>query len=89
MPSTVTHRRAKRGTLSRARNTCNQRLFHVIYVWGAHDTYTRRHSTYGRREALRYAKELAQQGAKIVLLKKGTFDTGMKLIADFSTVGGA
>lgn len=87
--ATATARKAKGSTLSRGRATRNHRMFHVIYVWGTHDTYTRRHSTYGRREALRYAKELAQQGAKIVLLKKGTFDTGMKLIADFSTVGGA
>lgn len=83
------HLPRKRSVASKAETTRTHRLFHVVYVWGSHDTYTRLHSTYGRREAFRFAKDKADEGAKIVLVKKGTFHTGMKLVADFSTVGGA
>lgn len=67
----------------------NHRRYHVFYMWGSHDTHLHRHSTFDRRAAFRHAKTALGRGAQIVLVKKGISHTDMKVIADFSTVGGA
>ena len=82
-------RRYKRSHAGKGETTRNWASYSVIFVWGASDMTPRRAVLFGRREAIRYAKERAQLGAKIVLVKKGSFNDGMKLSADFSTVGGA
>lgn len=69
--------------------TRNVPTYNVIFVWGGSDLTPRRMAYFNRQHAFRYAKERVERGARIVLVKKGTFHTGMKLIADFSTVGGA
>ena len=81
--------RANRSRVGSVDTTRNWASYSVIFVWGEHDMTTRKSLLFGRREAIRFAKELLQRGAKIVLVKKGNFNTGMKLIADFSTIGGA
>lgn len=81
--------RFKRSSLGKAEKTRNEPTYNVIFVWGGKDITPHRMASFDRQHAFRYAKERVQQGAKIVLVKKGTFNTGMKLIADFSTVGGA
>lgn len=81
--------RFKRSSLGQAETTRNQDTFSVIVVRGAHDLTPRTTVTTDRRKALRVAKSIAESGARIVLVKKGSFKRGQKLIADFSTVGGA
>lgn len=82
-------RNAKRTRSHNPDTTRNERSYNVVFVWGSDDMTTRRLAVYDRHKAMACAKSLAARGAKIVLVKKGTFNTGMKLIADFSTVGGA
>jgi len=79
----------KRSSLGKAETTRNRAEYIVTFVWGAQDMTQRNAVMFGRREAFRYAKIRAAQGARIVVLKKGSFATGQKVIADFSTVGGA
>ncbi|NUS25055.1 MAG: hypothetical protein HOV92_12645 [Streptomyces sp.] len=81
--------RGSRAKSRKADTTRNEPTYNVIVVWGGDNLTPQRMASYDRRHALRYAKERVQRGAKIVLVKKGTPETGFKLIADFSTVGGA
>lgn len=73
---------------SRINAILNDRAYSVIFVWGADDMTARTMTAPDMGKALQRAKVLAERGAKIVLVKKGSIDGGMKLIADFSTVGG-
>lgn len=66
-----------------------QTTFVVTFVWGRRDLTPHRKVTTDRRKALRIARSIAADGARIVLVKKGATHASMKLIADFSTVGGA
>jgi hypothetical protein len=86
---TLRQRRFKQSGLGTAENKPKRTHFTVTFVIGPQDLTPREYVTTDRRQALRVAKEQVQVGAPIVLVKKGTFDNGMKLVADFSTVGGA
>lgn len=83
------NRRYKRSSLGKSERTRNEARFCVTFVWGRNDMVPRKYVTPDRRKALRYARSMAASGARIVLVKKGDFKRGQKLIADFSTVGGA
>ncbi|MGW8703112.1 hypothetical protein ACWGOK_40425 [Streptomyces eurythermus] len=74
---------------SRFEATLNDRSYNVLFVWGPEDMAARTMAASNMRKALERAKALADRGAKIVLVKKNTPNDGAKLIADFSTVGGA
>ena len=73
---------------SRFEASLNDRAYNVVFVWGADDMTAYSMAVADMRKALTRAKALAERGAKIVLVKKNTPNDGMKLIADFSTVGG-
>jgi hypothetical protein len=81
--------RFKRSSLGKAETTRNEARFNVTYVWGPHDMTPRRYITPDRRKAMAIARRIAGEGARIVLVKKGDFKRGQKLIVDLSSVGGA
>jgi hypothetical protein len=82
---------ARRFSVSRRclNKTDNKLRFIVTFVWGAHDPTPRSFQTYDRAQAFRYAKDRAAQGAPIVIVKRNTRQGKRRLVADFSTVGGA
>lgn len=86
---TLRQRRFKQSSLGRAETTRNDTTFSVTFVLSVYEQTPREYVTTDRRKAFRVAKEKVQDGAPIVLVKKGSFKRGKKLIADFSTIGGA
>ncbi|MFD8839824.1 hypothetical protein [Streptomyces griseofuscus] len=84
-------RRMKSARLKRAsfEAALNNRSYDVVFVWGAGDMAARCMAVADEDKALQRAMDLADRGAKIVLVKKNTPNDGAKLIADFSTVRGA
>lgn len=87
-PPSTASRRYKRSSLGKTETTRNETRYNVTVVWGGKDLTPRTTVTPDRRKALRIAQSIAERGARIVLVKKGSFNDGYKLIADFSTVGG-
>lgn len=81
--------KAKRSGLGRIESYPKQTRFTVTVVWGGKDLTPRTTVTTDRRKAMRIARSIASNGAPIVLVKKGVSHATMKLVADFSTVGGA
>lgn len=79
----------KRSGLATTERFPQQTKFTVTVVWGGKDLTPRTTVTTDRRKAMRIARSAASDGAPIVLVKKGVSHATMKLIADFSTVGGA
>jgi hypothetical protein len=80
--------RSKRSGLATTENFPKQTRFTVTVVWGGKDLTPRTTVTTDRRKAMRIARSIASNGAPIVLVKKGVSHATMKLVADFSTVGG-
>lgn len=88
-PRQVRSMKSARLKQSRLEAAQNGRAYSVVFVWGADDMAARSMAVTNADKALQRAKSLADRGAKIVLVKKNTPNNGMKLVADFSTVGGA
>lgn len=80
--------RWRRSSVGKTETTRNDKTFSVTFVIGPQDLTARHYVTPDRSRAFRVAREKVQDGAPIVLVKKGRFQNE-KLIADLSTVGGA